>query len=120
MPGLFDQLSAHLESDDSSGITPLDIADLPSDQRHIMLALLREQTGSGEGVAVEVLNVKFAGKIADIDAILTELVHNGWLIALGEAPRLRYRVNLRAKRGSDASFGLWSVLSDRLPKDKPG
>ncbi len=119
MPGLFDHLSAHVSSDDPGGITPLDIADLPTDQRQVMLSLLREQAGMTEGVSVEFLNTKFAGKISDINAVLAELVRDGWLIVLGEAPNLHYRVNLRAKRGSNASFGLWSVLSDRVSKDRP-
>lgn len=120
MPSLFDQLSAHVGGDDPGGITPLDIVDLPSEQRQIMLSLLREQAGMAEGVSIEFLNTKFAGKITDIDAVLADLVRDGWLIVLGEKPNLHYRVNLRAKRGSNASFGLWSVLSDRVSKDRPG
>ncbi|KXK17843.1 MAG: hypothetical protein UZ15_CFX003002339 [Chloroflexi bacterium OLB15] len=120
MPSLFDHLSAHVGGDDPGGITPLDIADLPADQRQVMLSLLREQAGTTDGVAIEFLNTKFAGKITDIESVLEHLVRDGWLIVFGEKPNLHYRVNLRAKRGSNASFGLWSVLSDRISKDRPG
>jgi hypothetical protein len=43
MSGVFDRLSKKLgEKDDSSGISPLDLANLPQAQRQLMRILLRE------------------------------------------------------------------------------
>jgi hypothetical protein len=120
MPGLFDRLNAKLVNEQPSGITALDITDLPHEQKQVMLSLLRDQGGALDGVTLDSLTVKFGDKLNDLDATLFELAHKGWLIVLGEAPNLRYRVNLRAKRGSHSSFGLWSVLSDRISKDMTG
>ena len=120
MADLFDSLNAKLGHEPVGGITPLDITDLPTDQKQLMLSLLRDQGNTADGVTKDSLKIKFGDKISDLDATLYELSHNGWLIVLGEAPNHRYRVNLRAKRGSHSSFGLWSVLSDRIPKDSSG
>lgn len=120
MSGLFERLNAKLGKDEPTGITPLDITDLPTDQKQVMLSLLRDQGGAIDGVSLDSLSAKFAGKLNNLDATLHELAHRGWLIVLGEAPNQRYRVNLRAKRGSGGSFGLWSVLSDRISQDITG
>lgn len=120
MAGLFDRINAHVGKDEPTGITPLDITDLPADQKQIMLSLLRDQGGTGDGVPRDSLNKKFSDKLNTLDATLNELARNGWLIEMGEAPNQRYRVNLRAKRGSGGSFGLWSVLSDRISHESRG
>jgi hypothetical protein len=120
MTGLFDRLNAQLGSEEPAGITPLDITDLPQDQKQLMLTLLRDQGGAVDGVTREALHSKFSDKLGDLDATLAQLARNGWLIVMGEAPNLRYRVNLKAKRGSTGGFGLWSVISDRVPQDLPG
>ncbi|MBW4435615.1 MAG: hypothetical protein KME04_00665 [Pleurocapsa minor GSE-CHR-MK-17-07R] len=118
MPSLFDHINRELNDDDSKGITPLELAELPADQRQIMLAMLRDQAGQQDGVARAFLIDKWVGRVADVDGTLNQLVHMGLLIMMGETPNERYRVNLRHKRGSNAGFGLWSVLSDRVPKDR--
>jgi hypothetical protein len=118
MPGLYDHLNAQLGGDEPSGLTTLDITELPNDQRQVVLSLLRDQAGSNDGVTRDVLGSKLTDKLNDLDAILIELARNGWVIVLGEAPNLRYRVNLRAKRASTAGFGLWSILSDRIAKEQ--
>jgi hypothetical protein len=120
MSGIYDRLNAQLGSEEPGGITPLDITDLPQDQKQLMLALLREQGGAVDGVSRESLNIKWSDKLSNLDATLAELARNGWLIVLGEAPNQRYRVNLRAKRGSKGGFGLWSVLAGRVSQDLPG
>lgn len=120
MAGLYDRLNAQIGSEEPGGITPLDITDLPQDQKQLMLSLLRDQGGAVEGVTRDALDNKWSGTLGNLDATLTELARNGWLIILGDAPNQRYRVNLRAKRGSKGGFGLWSVLADRVSQDLPG
>lgn len=118
MPGLFDVLNKRLEEDEPGGITPLDLTDLPTEQKTIMLALLRDQAGTVQGVTNEALRNRVGVKVADFDTVLQELEKQGWLIISGEAPKLHYRINFRAKRSSQGgALTLWAVLSDRISKE---
>lgn len=120
MPDIFDHLSSRLQGDEVTGISPVDLADLPIEQRQLMLILLRDSTSAFDGVKLETLREKLQSKDEHFDETLAQLVHNRWLIVLGEAPNLRYRLNFRAKRGSSSDFNLWMVLTDRLPKNWKG
>ena len=120
MPGIFDNLSARLQDEGSSGLSPVDLAELPDAQKQIMLAMLRDPASAFEGVPRDSLIEKLQGKIDQIDETLTQLVRLHWLIVLGESPRLRYRLNFRAKRGSTSSLNLWNILTDRLPENWKG
>lgn len=112
---LFDRLSDQLDDDEepSAGLTPLDIADLPDNQRKVMFALLRDNKAATEGIQRTALAEKL-DHFSDLDETLAELVKSGWLIATGEAPNLRYKVNIRHKRSSNLGLGIWSSLSDRI------
>ncbi len=113
MTGLYDRLNQKLDAEDRpAGITTMDIIDLPGDQRSIMLALLRDPRGA-DGIAYDELAERFEHKTPDLPGTLRELSQRGWLIEMGEAPALYYRINLRAKRGIEGA-GLWSALNDRL------
>jgi hypothetical protein len=119
MPSLYDHLNSELSDDEPTGITPLEIADLPPDQRSIMLALLRDQTATANGVPDAALRSRLKVKVANFDEALHVLGREGWIVISGEAPNLFYRVNFRPKRSNNSGFGLWSVLSDRVSPDKP-
>ncbi|HVU13722.1 MAG TPA: hypothetical protein VHD90_20740 [Phototrophicaceae bacterium] len=120
MPGIYDQLNARLQDEGSGGLSPLDLGDLPVEQKQMMLALLRDPSSAFEGVTEQALREKLDGKVENFDETLEQLTQQHWLIRLGEAPRLRYRLNFRAKRGSTTSLNLWNLLSDRLPDDWKG
>ncbi len=120
MPGVFDHLSAQVPDEDGAGLSPLDLADLPGDQKQIMLTLLRDAASAFDGVPTDVLRAKVDGKVEQFDATVELLARQGWLIAMGEAPRQRFRLNFRAKRGSRSGFNLWTILTDRLPGDWKG
>ena len=120
MSGLYDRLNDQLGKDDDNqpaGLTPLDIADLPDGQRQVMFALLRDSRSSGDGVSADVLREKLP-QVEGLAAVLDELTRNSWLIRLGEAPNVRYKVNLRRKRGSSLGGGIWSSLSNRLAEEQ--
>ncbi|MFQ3567566.1 MAG: hypothetical protein SNJ59_11265 [Aggregatilineales bacterium] len=117
MSGIYDRLNAEIDDEEPKGITPLDIADLPNEQKQIMLFLLREHSGPDGAVEVETLRTRLKEKVHDFDSALKSLMANGWLIEMGEAPNQRYRVNLRVRRGSEAGIGLWSLLFERISKD---
>lgn len=120
MPGLFDRLKAELGDEEPSGVTPLEIADLPDKERRIMLWLLRDRTAASVGVTAEVVQTSMDEAPQDCSSVLQALAKDGWLISMGEPPNIRYKVNLRRKRGSSLGFGLWTILADRIaqePKD---
>lgn len=114
MSGLYDRLTEQLgEADDKpAGISPLDIADLPEVQRRVMFALLRDTSASTIGLSLEEMQAKVPD-IDDLGSVLAELSKNEWLIQMGEPPNVRYKVNIRRKRGSKQK-SLWGSLADRL------
>jgi hypothetical protein len=54
------------------------------------------------------------GEVEGLGGILDELTQNNWLIRMGEAPNIRYKVNIRRKRGSTLKGNIWASLSSRL------
>jgi hypothetical protein len=130
MAGIYDRLRDQLDDDDDrpSGMTALDIADLPASQRRVMFALLRDTQAGAEGVTASDVAARLddASGLADALDALTRL---GWLIRRGEPPRERYKVNLRRRsRGGGLDMNVWALLVDRLapeadddaPGQKPG
>jgi hypothetical protein len=122
MSGVFDHLSAQLSTtdDEPSGLSAIDLADLPSDQKKIMLTMLRDPASAFDGVPASVLTEKLKDTVVTLNDTLAQLVSQSWLISFGEPPNVRYRLNLRAKRGSMSKFNLWTILSDRLPENWKG
>ncbi|MBN1200967.1 MAG: hypothetical protein JXJ20_03835 [Anaerolineae bacterium] len=121
MPGLYDRLMDQIGDNDddandkpTGGLTPLDIAALPGDQRKVMMLLLREP--GSDGLTLDVLRQKLPD-VKDLPDILAELADKDWLIVKGRPPNASYKVNLRRKRGSKLVSGIWSSLSDRLDDD---
>jgi len=118
MPDLFDALRQRLGDEEPGGITPLDLTELPPEQKAVMLTLLRDQAGSVQGVTGSDLRARVAARVVDFDGVLAELERLGWLIVSGEAPNLYYRVNFRARRANQGGvLSLWAVLSDHISKD---
>ncbi|MCI0709347.1 MAG: hypothetical protein L0154_04210 [Chloroflexi bacterium] len=112
---LYDRLTNQIGDDDEprGGLTPLDIADLPAAQRKVMFSLLRDTKAATEGITRATLFEKLDAP-DDFEETLNSLVTNGWLIAVGEEDSRRYKVNIRRKRSSSLSFGIWSSLSERI------
>ncbi len=119
MAGIYDQLRDQLGDDDDrpSGMTTLDIADLPAAQRRVMFAVLRDSQAAVEGITSADLAARLDDP-SDLAETLDALTRQGWLILRGEAPRQRYKVNLR-RRGRSGGQGLnvWALLTDRLDPD---
>lgn len=114
MPGLYDRLTSQLGDDDDkpTGLTPLDLMNLPEDQRRVMFVFLRDTQAASKGITQEALQAKLEDMETLADT-LDELIRNTWLIASGEPAR--YKLNMARKRGGSKSGGnLWSALGDRL------
>jgi len=116
MPSLYDRVTDKIGDEKTEGITPLDIADLPDPLRQVMFSLLRDPNANGEGVLLDALQKKL-GTLEDLPGILAKLVANGWLVPLGEAPNVRYRLNLKRRRGTVSGIGMWGNLLNRLSDD---
>jgi hypothetical protein len=113
---LFNRLNERLEVGKSEGISPLDIGDLPRPHQRIMFLLLRDQRGALDGMTLETLTTRLEN-LPELPQALSDLSKNGWLITLGEVPNLRYKINLRRRRGASIN-GVWTQLIDRM-SDQP-
>lgn len=118
MAGIFDRLDSQADDDkdDTTGLSPLDVADLPDDQRQVMLTFFRHGKHSGGVLTLASLQQRHAG-IKHLDRILRVLTENNWLIRLGEAPDERYKVNFRRRRAGKSKSEIWSSITDRLAED---
>lgn len=119
MGGLFDNLGKKLENrDQEEGISPLDLASLAPPLRRIMRLMLREveMTYPELCEATEKLPEGQRMSREDLDQALEALRGQSWLIRLGQDELITYKVNLRRKRGSTLSGGIWDALDSRIKK----
>ncbi len=124
MSGIFDRLQKRMEIESQeSGISPLDLVDLPPLLRKIMRNMLREHELSYSEICEWAAELPEAERPtqADLDEALTLLSKQFWLIKRGEGERVRYQANLRRKAGSKIAQGVWSALDAKLnPNPKTG
>lgn len=118
--GVFDKLHNQIGGDqDSGGISPLDLKDMPAHQRLIMRMMLRE---------VELPYVEIIDWAADLpeeqqmsqeelDEALAELTTAGWLIRFGEE-NITYEANLRRKAGSTLAKSIWANLNSKIDQQR--
>ncbi len=117
MPNLYERLQSELGDENEasgSGLTPLDLTELPDTQRRVMLFVLRGAHRTGGSVDRQALLAAFADQQAALAQALERLVQRGWLVARGEPPNEHYSVNFRRKRASRLNVDLWSALAERL------
>lgn len=122
MPGVFDRLNKEIQDKQKEGgITPLDLADLPPALRKIMRLMLRELQMNYPRLREVMESVPEAERLSrdELDAALSSLTEQFWLIRIGTGEKAIYKVNLRRKEGSKLAAGLWTKLDERL-KRKPG
>jgi hypothetical protein len=97
--------------DEHSGLTPLDIADLPDEQRQVMVSFLRDAKETAGILTFDALQDKHKD-LDDLSDVLADLTKSNWLIRLGEEPHVRYKVNFRRRRASRLANDLWATLSE--------
>lgn len=112
MTRIFDAAGAKCPPQDG-GISPLDLADLPADQKKIMLTLLRDQGKSPDGITADILRKAVGNEVENFDETIATLQKDGWLTLSGDEPNIRFRIAFRPRRAKQTAFSLWSVLSDR-------
>ena len=121
MSDLFNKLQNELDIlQKEDGVTPLDLAELPTPLRRIMRKILRALELDHEAIAkiFNELPEEERKEVKDLDAALQILSKQGWVIVLGEEGKRRYKVNLRRKRGSELSADIFNKLDDRLSERK--
>lgn len=125
MSGLFDKLQDELINRESEGgISPLDLAELPSQLRKVMRHMLREVEVPFENIWEHINTLPKEDQLSkeELAKGLTTLAKQGWVIAMGEEENLRYRVNLRRKPSSSLAGSIWAALDDKIvepTKTKP-
>jgi hypothetical protein len=121
MSGLFDKLNQRLNIQRiEGGISPLDLAELPSDLRKLMRILMREETMTFQDLLSEIAGIKEFDQVNQeyVANALNSLSRQGWLIRRGEGEKLSYQVNMRRRSGSKLAAGIWSALDDRINQVK--
>lgn len=117
MSDLFDRLQNELDiRAKEDGITPLDLAELPTPLRRIMRKMLRaiELDKNEIGMIFNDLPAEERNEVKNLDDALKILTKQGWLISLGESDNTRYKVNLRRKRGSELAADIFNKLDEQL------
>lgn len=118
---IYDRLKKRLEVQKyEEGISPLDLASLPSPLRKIMKTMLREveMTHAALHQSVDQTPPAENWGHADLDQALNELVRQNWLIRRGEGERTNYTVNLRRKSGSSLEKNFWNALDAKIGGNK--
>jgi hypothetical protein len=108
MPAIAMTAPKVIEEESRSGITPLDIAGLPEDQKRVMFSILRDKDAAKDGLTVEQLQNKL-GTTEDLSDTLAQLAQDEWLLTSGTPPAARYKLNLRRKKGR-LSSNIWAAL----------
>lgn len=90
----------------TSGITPLDIANLPEKQKRLMFFMLRDKEAASHGLSLEALEDKFPDE--HLDDTIEQLTTDNWLIVTDKG---RYKLNLRRSRKRTGSDDLWAAIS---------
>ncbi len=117
MSTLFDRLQGEMDKRESEGgITPLDLASLPAPWRKIMRTMLREIQMSLPDLQKAFQAMPEADRVEEheLHKSLDALVKEGWLIQLGEAEVVNYRVNLRRKAASKVGADVWGTLDKKI------
>jgi len=121
MTGIFDRLQRKIEDNKQrSGITALDLADLPPTLRKLMRVMLRELELNYLRLleVMEAMSHEERLSQTELNQALDTLTAQLWLTRLGEGERAIYKVNLKRRSASSLPTGIWSTLDAKL-KERP-
>jgi len=122
MSSVFDRLQHQLDIQKREhGISALELADLPSNLRRIMRLMLREVVIKYNDLVKAVDAMPEANRLShsELDAALSTLVEQNWLLRTGTGEFVSFRVNLRRKAGSALNKDIWAALETRIGTKKP-
>lgn len=118
--GIFDQLHDTIGGEDNEGgISPIELADLPAEQRRIMRHMLREVELPYEELVEWVAGWDEDQQITQeaLDLALKALTQNSWLIQRGEDP-ITYEANLRRRAPSKLARSIWANLDKKIEEQR--
>jgi hypothetical protein len=99
--------SSGRENKTGSGITPLDIANLPEKQKRVMFYMLRDKKAASDGLSLQALEDMFPDEYL-VDSI-QQLTEENWLTVTDNG---LYKLNLRRSRKRIGSDDLWAAISN--------
>jgi len=117
MAGVFDRLQKQIDDKrKESGISVLDLADLPPALRKIMRYMLRQTKMNYLQLLAMIDQLPEGERLAqtDLDQALDKLSEEAWLVKIGEGERAVYKVNLRHKAGSNLPANIWQNLDSKI------
>lgn len=119
MDDLFGRLQGEMDKRNSdSGISPMDLLELPEHMRMLMRKMLRSRSMRKDEIVAFVETWDKGKRLneKELDTALAELADQGWLIPIGEGETQGFRVNLRRKKGSQLSNSIWGAIDSKLTK----
>ena len=117
MSDLFDHMNDQMgDDDDKRTVTPLDLINLPDEQRQVLFSFLRDAKETFGILTLNDLQEKHHD-LDDLLGILDDLTNSKWLIQLGRKTNIKYKANLGRRRGSQLSDDIWASLSELLAED---
>lgn len=121
MGGVFDKLQGEIDSRSAKGgMSILDLRDLHSGLRKIILRMIRQDEPMKYSEICEAMDAMPEAERmsrSELDQALEQLTKQGWLIRLGEE-RISYRAKLKIKAGSTLAQGIWNALDTRIEESK--
>lgn len=119
MAGVFDKLHNDIGGDDQGGLSIIELADLPTEQRKVMRLMLREVEMTEQALHEAVAGWPEDDRLSEeaLEETLDILSKNQWLIRMGEE-RIVYRANLRRKAGSDLAKSMWGNLDAKIAQQR--
>lgn len=120
MAGVFDKLHSDIGGgDEEGGLSIIELADLPSEQRKVMRLMLREVEMTEQALHEAVAGWSEEDRLSEeaLEETLDTLSKNQWLIRMGEE-HVTYRANLRRKAGSDLAKSIWGNLDAKIAQSK--
>lgn len=121
MTGIFDRLQRKIEDNkQGTGITALDLAELPPALRKIMRMMLRELELNYPQLleAMKAMSREKRMSRTDLNSALNTLTAQQWLIRVGEGEQAIYKINLKRRSASSLPTGVWTAMDAKL-KDRP-
>lgn len=115
-PGLFGRLQEDLaQRERMAGLTPVDLLELPRDERRVVQALARK----GE-LELDELAAAIDMEPAEAEAVVESLREEGFVRVIETKGKRTYKTYFGRRRAAKMPLDIWQKLSDRTDQDEDG
>ena len=117
---MFERLRKEFDQRGETNITVADVLHMPPLPRRVMLVLLRHPKPMSliditYNVDKDTKLLTMPPSEDELTAIIAQLVHNRWLVPLGEGKHITYRARLgHRKSDSDVIRDIWLLLEENI------